>query len=399
MFSTPARRLALVFAIWTTIALVSGTSELLLRALVGEELHAARLFRHLLVEQWIWAALTPVAFWFAGRVPLARQGLPRAMAAHAAMFLALSLAHGALAQVLDNPLRLPDTYRGSPVLLRFLGELYSDFWMYWPLVGLRALMDANARERTQERQAARLQQLTADLRLSLLRAQIQPHFLFNTLHAISALLRTDPRAAEDLVADLADILRASFADASGQETSFDRERELVCCYLRIQQHRFGDRLRIEWLVDEAVHHAALPALVLQSLVENAVVHGLAPAPRGGVLRVRASREGDRLLLIVQDDGVGLAAGAREGGIGLANTRERLRQMYGDAQSFDITSAPGQGTLVRLALPWRVVDDDAHRTDRNAALAPPSSDLPDDEDHPHPDRGRRAAGPAEPVVPA
>ena len=375
------RQLLLVFLAWTAIALIDGLSRWGLRVLCGTPT-GLEVFRQPLGEQWIWAALTPVVFWTAGRVPLRRPHLARAVAVHTAMFVLLTTVHGALAQWLEPPWTRPAGYAGPMLLLRVLGGVYSDLWMYWPLVGLHALLSAHARQREQERQAARLRELSADLRLSLLRAQIQPHFLFNTLHAISALLKSDPRAADDLVSDLAEILRASFADGATPETTLGRELELVACYLRIQRHRFGDRLQVDWQVDETARAVRVPALALQSLVENAVVHGLAPSPRGGTLTLVARREGDALRLVVRDDGVGLAPGHREG-VGLSNTRERLARLHGEAARFLLDGAPGRGTTVELLLPW--------------ATAPGADD--DADDHPHPDRGRRAAGPAQPVVAA
>jgi len=231
--------------------------------------------------------------------------------------------------------------------------------MYWPLVCISALMAAHERERERERQASRLQALMAGLQLSLLRAQIQPHFLFNTLHAISALLRVDPRAAEDMLADLAEILRASFHDPASQETSLRQELDIVGCYLRIQQRRLGDRLTLALDVAPDTLDAAVPALVLQSLVENAVVHGIAPTNRPGTLAIRACRDAGRLQLEVCDDGAGApatpgaATGTRGAGVGLANARERLQQLYGDAQSFAFDSAPERGTRVTLRVPYRL----------------------------------------------
>jgi len=350
------KQLALVFGAWTLIALAGALSDAVFLHAVGAPVDWAAVLRRPLTEQWIWAALTPLVFWLSGRVPLTRERLGRALALHAVFFVTLCLAHCAIAAAVDGPMRVPPTWHGSLFLLRFLEEFYSDIWMYWPLVCISALLDAHARERERERQASRLKELMAGLQLSLLRAQIQPHFLFNTLHAITALLRVDPRAAEDMLADLADILRASFHDPSSQETSLRRELDIVGCYLRIQQRRLGDRLALAMDVAPDTLDAAVPALVLQSLVENAVVHGIAPANRRGTLQIRARRSGERLELDVHDDGAGVpAAGAPTAGagLGLANARERLQHLYGDAQSFAFDSAPERGTRVTLRVPFRL----------------------------------------------
>ncbi len=380
---TFAWQMALVFALWTLIGICSGLADYAFLRAIGRPADLGRVFRRPLTEQWVWAALTPLVFYLAGRVPLARHRLPRALALHGVFFVLMSILHCLLSDVLGGPLAaMPAGYRGSPLVLRFLEEFYSDIWMYWPLVVIRALLDARARERERERQANRLEQLMSGLKLSLLRAQIQPHFLFNTLHAISALLRVDPRAAEEMVADLAEILRASFSDATTQETSLQRELDLVGCYLRIQQRRFGERLMLDWRIAPDTLRAAVPALLLQSLVENAVVHGIAPLARPGTLSVSAHRERERLLLVVADDGAGVPAGHHVG-VGLANVQERLAQLYGEAHSFALRSDAGHGTRIDIALPYR-------------HLAASAAGGPHDEDT-HADRRRRAAGAAEPVV--
>jgi signal transduction histidine kinase len=350
------RQLALVFIFWTLIAVCGGLSDAVYLKAIGREVDWIDVFRRPLTEQWIWAALTPLVFWLARRVPLERGRLASGLVLHAVFFVSLSLLHCAIAALLHGPMAgKPAGWTGSLFLLRFLQEFYSDIWMYWPLVCIRALIDAHRRERERALQASRLQELMAGLQLSLLRAQIQPHFLFNTMHAISALLRVDPRAAEDMLADLAEILRASFNDPSSQETTLRRELDIVGCFLRIQQRRLGDRLSVVTDVSLEALDAAVPALVLQSLVENAVLHGIAPARRPGTLRIGARRDGAALVLEVSDDGTGAAAATTSagGGIGLANARERLRHLYGGAQSFSFESVPERGTRVALRLPYRL----------------------------------------------
>src|SRR5256885_2179506 len=269
-----AKRFALVFALWTVVAICDGLANYLFASAVGKNVPFWGMFRRPLTEQWIWAALTPLVFFIAHRYPLRAPRLMRAIGVHLAGFVLLSLLHCVVAEALGEPLVVvPAHYSGPTLPLRFLEEFYSDIWMYWPLVCIQALIDSQARRREKERRAAELESLLAQSQLSLLRAQIHPHFLFNTLHALSALIRIDPVAAEDMVADLAAILRASSFESGQQETSLRRELDLVACYLRIQQRRFGDRLRVRQVVPVELLDAAVPALVLQSLVENAVTHG------------------------------------------------------------------------------------------------------------------------------
>lgn len=272
---------------------------------------------------------------------------------------------------------LPRNYHGNLLWLRFMEELYSDIWMYWPLVCIRALIDSNARSRRKEVEAARIQGLLASSQLALLRAQIQPHFLFNTLHSITTLVRSDPAAAEDLIADLAAILRASFSELSDQEMTVGRELELVDCYLRIQQRRFSDRLQLVYRISSGVLNAALPPLMLQSLVENAVIHGVAPSKRATKIEISVTREDARLCLEVRDDGAGLPA-AFEPRIGISNTRLRLQTLYGENQSLAVTAAPAGGAIAAISIPFRILHNGDSAGD-------------EDRDNSNLYRGRRAAG--------
>lgn len=212
------KRFALVFAVWTLVALCGALADYLFSFALGRHLSFWSAFRRPLTEQWIWAALTPLVFFIAHHFPLSRPQLVRAIGVHVAAFLFLSLLHCALAEAVGGPMSvLPTAYAGPTLPLRFLEEFYSDIWMYWPLVCIQALIDSHARTRQKERRAAELEALLSQTHLAFLRAQIQPHFLFNTLHALSALIRIDALAAEDMVADLAEILRACSADSGLQE--------------------------------------------------------------------------------------------------------------------------------------------------------------------------------------
>jgi two-component system LytT family sensor kinase len=379
-----AKRFALVFAVWTLVSICGGLADYLFSYAVGGHLSFWGAFRRPITEQWIWAALTPVVFFIAHHFPLGRPRLSRAIGVHVAAFLLLSLLHCMLAEMVGGPMAvLPAHYAGPTLPLRFLEEFYSDIWMYWPLVCIQALIDSHARTREKERHATKLEALLAKSHLAFLRVQIQPHFLFNTLHALSALIRVDALAAEDMVADLAEILRASSADCSLQETTLRRELDLVACYLRIQQRRFGDRLRVIQVVAAELLDAAVPPLVLQSIVENAVIHGIAPLQRGGTVAIRAYRREQQLVLQVEDDGMGMRR-AGSAGMGLSNARRRMRELYGTQQSLSVTSEPGEGVCARVCIPFRIMP-------RSAQTEVVSRE------HTDTDSGRRSASAEEPVV--
>ncbi|MDQ6827702.1 MAG: histidine kinase [Gemmatimonadota bacterium] len=199
-----------------------------------------------------------------------------------------------------------------------------------------------------------------ELRVALTQAQLQslklqlsPHFLFNALNSISALITTDAAAAERMLTGLSDFLRLSLHNAGQQEVPLEREVQLLERYVMIQQLRFQDRLRVDISMDPGASRALVPNLILQPLAENAIRHGLAPRARGGKLTIDATRENGSLVLRVSDDGVGQAMSPDElsMGIGLGNTRERLERLYGAAHRFEIETKPDEGFTVRIVIPF------------------------------------------------
>ena len=218
---------------------------------------------------------------------------------------------------------------------------------------LAAVIEERERELAESRRAA------VEARLRALQAQIRPHFLFNTFNALSELIHVDANAAEDLVTDLAHLLRYSLRSSAEERVPLSEELAATRRYLRIEQARLGDRLRVELDLEDAVDQLAVPGLVLQPLVENAVRHAVAPRPEGGTITVRGRRDGEALLLEVIDDGPGLppavADGTAEGlgagghGGGLANVRRRLALRFGDRASMEVQGSDGTHITVRLPL--------------------------------------------------
>jgi two-component system LytT family sensor kinase len=198
---------------------------------------------------------------------------------------------------------------------------------------------------------AHLQTLLERARRDLLRTQLQPHFLFNTLHAVSALLERDVPAARRMITRLSDLLRLALEDDSRHEVSLEEEIEFLDRYAEIQKIRFGGRLAVEYDISPDTRLLLVPRLMLQPLVENSITHGLARLERQGHVTVEARRENGRMVVRVLDDGEGLRGGVvtREG-VGLGNTRARLEQLYGADQSLEIFDRPGGGCEVRIELP-------------------------------------------------
>jgi two-component system, LytTR family, sensor kinase len=214
--------------------------------------------------------------------------------------------------------------------------------------------------RDREVQVARLSEQLTGARFAALQAQLNPHFMFNTLNTIAVLVRDGDRAgAVRIVEQLSEVLRRTLGRHQSNEVALGDELELVRQYLAIEQARFSDRLRVEIDIDPALASAAVPSFALQHLVENAVRHGIARRPEASRVRVSARRVGSQVEFIVSDDGPGLVSTTTLPGHGLENTRERLRALYGDRASLALTAAPGGGTLATLNVPWRTIDAEAH----------------------------------------
>jgi signal transduction histidine kinase len=216
--------------------------------------------------------------------------------------------------------------------------------------GLRQL----ARVRKEEARAARAQSLQAEAELRALRAQLNPHFLFNTLHSLLALVRHDARAAEEALERFGQLLHhvLRVQRTPSDLVPLQEEIEFVEHYLALEQLRLGDRLRAELAIDDDARRCLVPMFALQPLVENAVRHGLAPRAQGGKLRVGAMRHGEHLVLSVVDDGAGAeSAGTTDGhGLGLRLVRERLEHAWRGRATMSITTAPGEGFSITLTLP-------------------------------------------------
>jgi two-component system LytT family sensor kinase len=304
----------------------------------------------------LYALLTPAVFFLARRWPITRpQLLPRLarQVAFSLLFCAAWAGAGTLLKALLDP-RSMEGGAGR----QFISWLFITFpfgvAVYLAMVGVEHALHSVEETREQERQVARLSEQLTGARLAALQARLNPHFLFNSLNTIAVLVRDAENAkAARVVEQLSDVLRRTLSQARTSEVTLEEELELVSQYLAVEQARFSDRLRPELDVAPATRLAAVPCFALQQLVENAVRHGIAQRTEAGRVVVRARRDGDMLELTVLDDGAGLPAAAIEAkGHGLADTRERLRTLYGDRASLTVAAAPLQGTIARLRIPYR-----------------------------------------------
>jgi two-component system, LytTR family, sensor kinase len=303
-----------------------------------------------------WAFLAPMVLSLNRRIRRARPGAGRYLAAHLLGMLLVFLPYWCILRGISFVWRSslagwhPAQFSAfMPTTLNLLGGFLNVPFVYFLIVlGAEAMQHAQARQEDEIR-TGRLARQLSDARLALLQRQLHPHFLFNALQAISTLLHRNPATADRLLVRLSDLLRAMLDDASGQSLSLRTELELIGKYLDIEQARFGDRLKVEWRVDESLLDCQVPSLIVLPLVENAIRHGLSPKIGPGRLTIAVTSEGPLLVLAVEDDGRGAALPLRAG-LGVGSTRERLGALYGEGAALSIDTAPGAGFRARIQIP-------------------------------------------------
>jgi sensor histidine kinase YesM len=322
-----------------------------------------------------WAAITPAILWLSQRFPFDRQtwkmaipvhiaGVFVAMAVHVGLVVASSMAIYAIAGVpVDSWLREAQ----QMFFLNFDWEMMT----YWTIVGLSHAVRYQREARARELNAAQLQTRLVEARLQTLQRQLQPHFLFNTLNTISALMHRDVDAADEMIARLSDLLRMSLQRVGVQEVTLKDELDFLSKYLEIEQTRFRDRLTVVFDVHSDTLDALVPNLLLQPLVENAIKHGIGPRPTPGQITVRARRVGALLELDIQDNGVGLSAARLTDfnrGVGLSNTRSRLDHLYGSLHRFEFRQPAEGGLLVLIAIPMAELASASEEVSDDSAVA-------------------------------
>ena len=304
-----------------------------------------------------WAALAPGILWLTKRFPFERATWKAAIPVHVAGVMTAVAAHVVLAVTTRMATywlagESLDSWRHEAQEMLFLNFDW-EMMTYWTIAGVGTAMKYMHEARVKELNAAQLETRLVEARLHTLQRQMQPHFLFNTLNTISALMHRDVEAADAMIARLSDLLRMSLQRVGVQEVPLKEELDFLSKYLEIEQTRFRDRLTVVFDVQSDTLDALVPNLLLQPLVENAIKHGIGPRPTPGQITVRARRTGALLELDVQDNGVGLSAARLTDfnrGVGLSNTRSRLDHLYGSLHRFEFRQPAEGGLLVCIAIP-------------------------------------------------
>lgn len=350
------------FALWTLVAVVFAIQGSLSGGLGGGPEFG--LFTHLrwsMIQWYTWAALAPWVFHLAERYPVRAPFRLRGLGAQLLVSMGvtfIAMAIGAMASTVFEPSGF-----GQQLWYFIAQHFATGLLTYWALFALHQAIHFHAEKARREVEASRLATELAQSRLLALKSQLQPHFLFNTLHAIITLLDEDKVSAEDMLLRLSDLLRAFLEDYDGQEISLRQELTLIELYLGIQRTRFKDRLTTRIYVAPDTLDCAVPSLILQPLVENAISHGIGQRVGSDNIEIESRREGDMLRIDVRNSNSKLAEGPAESaghGIGLSNTRLRLKELYGEAAEVRLEMIWPQGVVCRIRVPFRELEglDDA-----------------------------------------
>ena len=375
-----------VFLIATLLTLVSTTLAWHFTVRVGGREAEWRSLLILNSSYWyLWALFTPLIVWLSQHFRFEWQGLLRALAVHLPSVAAFCFGHIAamggvqwwLASAAGRPFDWWDEVQHT-TLHYFDWEMMT----YWTIVGLSHAVLYYRESKERALRASQLETRLVEAQLKALEQQLHPHFLFNTLHAVSALMHKDVEAADRTLMRLSDLLRISLENIGRHEVTLQAELDFLSKYVQIEQTRFADRLVVRYDIHPDTRDALVPNLILQPLVENAIKHGVAKKAGQGHIDISAKREGAKLRLEVRDDGVGLsedALTALQKGIGVSTTRARLQHLFGADYRFEFHRQPA-GLAVIVGIPWRTaVDPTTSRNDR-----PPT-------DEPQPATGLRSLG--------
>jgi two-component system, LytTR family, sensor kinase len=344
---------------WTLLGLAFALQSYLSALQRGSPVGWSFAIRRSLADWYIFGVLSIPALWLARRCRLGRQTWPRNALIHLAAGVLFSLAWMALRSALEHYQIMGRVGRYPLVSFReaFMYALVATFFfnmlIYWAIVIVSHALSFYLEAREREVRAAELESRLAQARLQALQMQLNPHFLFNTLQAISTLMRKKVDAADRMLIRLSDLLRYALERTGDHEVPLKQELDFLGRYLEIEQIRFGERLEVKMDVQEGTLGATVPNLLLQPLVENAIRHGIEPNARPGKILLTARREGNTLELQVQDNGNGLpqTPSARKG-VGVANVRARLEQLYGAEGSLEMKNGETGGLVVRVKIPWR-----------------------------------------------
>jgi glucose-6-phosphate-specific signal transduction histidine kinase len=338
-----------ILVCWTFLALIFTPQTYVLHSQSTIPLTWIEALSANLVLFYGWAILTPFVFWFGEQYPIEAPHQLRNTLVLLLLAIPFALVHMAMLRAANTFVLNVARSDHNPISLKavLVGVGATDILVYLGIIGVSQAITYFQKYKDREYRFAQAQ-------LQALKMQIHPHFLFNTLNAISELVYDHPELADRTITQLSDLLRTTLQSSQNQEITLREELEFLKKYLEIQKTLLQERLTIEFEIDRDVLPARVPNLVLQPLVENAIRHGIAPRISGGAINIRAFRHNGSLKLQVSDDGIGLKGTPEQAlglGIGLPNTRERLKRLYGENQQFEFRPLPDGGLSVNVTIPF------------------------------------------------
>jgi signal transduction histidine kinase len=347
---------AAVFGGWTAIAFFF-TGQLYYSTLLSERPESWRsVASQQFIYPYLWAFGTIIVLRLAGRFPVEGPRRWRNLLLHVFFATLFAVVITAAFQITNHFVNVEGRPYSPWATLRWIIYNSSEnYGIYGLLLVLHSAFRYYKRSREGELRASQLETQLSQAQLQALKMQLQPHFLFNTLHSISALVHKDPDCADRMIARLGDFLRLTLENSGAQEVSLQKELEFLKCYLEIERVRFRDRLTTRMDIDPHSLDTPVPNLILQPIVENALRHGIAPRSSPGRIEISTKRDNGSLRIQVKDNGPGLPAiskpnGRFREGVGLANTRARLAQLYGGSHRLELANAPEGGLVVTLEIP-------------------------------------------------
>jgi two-component system, LytTR family, sensor kinase len=306
-----------------------------------------------LTQWWAWSLLYLLLFRITRRFPFERQRWVRDLLVYLLLGFAVTLMKLGIDVVWIRLVYQGEVFKHTSGRSLLAIMAYFNFLTYWVFVGVGQALNFYRQVREADLKASKLETQLVQSQLQALRMQLQPHFLFNTLHTIAMLNLRDPKAANRMISRLSDLLRLTLDNASAQEVALKDELDFLKRYLEIQEIRFQDRLSVSFDIDPESLDGRVPNLILQPIVENAIHHGIAEQELNGRIEIHASRRNGWLQLQVRDNGPGIPTTSPEKqGIGLRNTRARLQQHYGTAHRFELVNPDGGGLEVMITIPFR-----------------------------------------------
>ena len=348
---------ALIFAGWTFLAFLFSGPQVIQAVRLNRTAEGWKSVLGELIFSYLWLALTPLVIWLSKSFRIEGGQRFKSLTIHFLACIVLLLIDGLLFTIISIPFGwysnlTPFSNRYFLLILNFTP---SNVMFYWGIVVIEHALDYYRKLQDRELRASQLEAQLAQAQLQVLKMQLHPHFLFNTLNAISALIRESPDEADEMVSRLGDLLRMTLETAGLQEVPFKKELEFLKHYLDIEQTRFQDRLKVEMAIEPDTLDGLVPSMILQPLVENSVRHGVAPRPEGGCIKIKAWLDNSLLRLEVEDDGPGLGGDAPpKERVGLTNTRARVSNLYGDEHGLRLRHASGGGLVVSLSIPFRTM---------------------------------------------